>query len=40
MATNGGIPVNEPHKLFDTILVLDFGSVLKDLSSLQSLRVV
>lgn len=28
MATNGevnGIAVNEPHKSFDTILVLDFG---------------
>ncbi|KAI9789154.1 MAG: GMP synthase (glutamine-hydrolyzing) [Candelina submexicana] len=26
MATHGGVPVNEPHKIFDTILVLDFGS--------------
>jgi hypothetical protein len=26
MATNGEI-VDEPHKIFDTILTLDFGSV-------------
>jgi aromatic ring-opening dioxygenase LigB subunit len=27
MATNGVLALDEPHKTFDTILTLDFGSV-------------
>jgi len=27
MATNGDLALDEPHKTFDTILTLDFGSV-------------
>jgi hypothetical protein len=27
MATNGDLALDEPHKSFDTILTLDFGSV-------------
>lgn len=40
MATNGVLALEEPHKIFDTILTLDFGSVTPTRSSHAKNRVI